>query len=316
MKTNTTPANSPSRLRSFLQLCRAPNVFTAAADVLMGYLFTHTDLEPWAVSLLLIAASCLFYTAGMVLNDVFDFEIDARERPGRPLPSGRISARLATWLGAELLLVGGALAWLASSFSGQYRGGLVAMALVAAVLLYDRWLKRTPLGPLGMGACRFLNVLLGMSAAESPWATGHFLVAAGIGVFIVGVTWFARTEVETSNRWQLVLSTLVIAAGLTLLACFPRLADNLPDVSRPKFAQMDRWPYLWAVIGLLIGSRCVRAIAEPTPQRVQAAVKSCIFSLIVLDGVICFSVRGVGWAMVIFALLVPMILLGRWIYST
>src|SRR6476646_9795012 len=109
------------RLRAFLQLCRAPNVLTAAADVLMGYLFTHPDLEPRVVSLLLIAASCLFYTAGMVLNDVFDLEIDARERPQRPLPSGRVSVRVAGRLGAALLLVGGALAWLASSFSGQYR---------------------------------------------------------------------------------------------------------------------------------------------------------------------------------------------------
>lgn len=307
---------TPARLRAFLQLCRAPNVFTAAADVLMGYLFTHPDLEPFLVSLSLVGASCLLYTAGMVLNDVFDLETDTFERPDRPLPSGRISVRMAVWLGAELLFVGSALAWLASSFSGQYRGGLVAMALVAAILLYDRWLKRTPLGPLGMGACRFLNVLLGMSAANESWSTGHYLVAGGIGLYIVGVTWFARTEAETSHRWQLILGTLVIAAGLALLAYFPRQAADLPAISQPKFVAMDRWPYLWAVIGLLIGSRCVRAIAEPTPARVQAAVKSCIFSLIVLNGVICFAVRGVGWAVVIFALLLPMTLLGRWIYST
>ena len=33
---------------------------------------------------------CL-YAAGMVLNDAFDAELDARERPERPIPSGRIS---------------------------------------------------------------------------------------------------------------------------------------------------------------------------------------------------------------------------------
>ena len=27
----------------------------------------------------------------MVLNDVFDAEVDARERPERPIPSGRVS---------------------------------------------------------------------------------------------------------------------------------------------------------------------------------------------------------------------------------
>ncbi|MGE0610099.1 MAG: UbiA family prenyltransferase, partial [Pirellulales bacterium] len=264
-----------SKLRSCLQLCRIPNVFTAAADVLMGYLFTHSSLEPWRFSLPLVAASCLLYTAGMVLNDVFDLDIDARERPHRPLPSGRISPRVAGWLGAELMLMGTAAGWITSSLAGEYRTGLAATALAAAVLLYDRWLKRTPLGPLSMGSCRFLNVLLGMSLAAGPWVAPHYLIAAGIGTYIVGVTWFARTEAQTSNRWQLLASTVVMGLGIACLAYYPQMADELPDVSNPaRFAPPGRWPYLCGMIGLVIGSRCVRAIANPTPQSVQMAVKS------------------------------------------
>ena len=33
----------------------------------------------------------LFYTAGMILNDVLDDDVDRRERPERPLPSGAVS---------------------------------------------------------------------------------------------------------------------------------------------------------------------------------------------------------------------------------
>ena len=62
--------------------------------------------------------------------------------------------------------------------------------------LYDRRLKGTLIAPLGMGACRFLNVLLGMSAAAEPWYEVHWLIAAAVGIYIAGVTWFARTEAE------------------------------------------------------------------------------------------------------------------------
>ncbi len=50
------------------------------------------------------------YAAGIALNDVFDYEIDLKERPGRPLPSGRVSRRFAAWTGGGLLLLGPVLA--------------------------------------------------------------------------------------------------------------------------------------------------------------------------------------------------------------
>ncbi|HEV3024083.1 MAG TPA: UbiA family prenyltransferase, partial [Pirellulales bacterium] len=91
-----------------------PNVFTAMADVLMGYLCTHDDLRLWHEFACLLAASCLLYMAGMVLNDVFDRDIDRRERPGRPIPSGRIAVGHAWWLGFGLLLSGTGVGWIAS----------------------------------------------------------------------------------------------------------------------------------------------------------------------------------------------------------
>jgi 4-hydroxybenzoate polyprenyltransferase len=103
-----------STLRGYLELVRLPNVFTAMADVAMGFLFTRADFLPgedgWLLGLLL-AASSLLYAAGVVLNDVFDLEVDAVERPHRPLPSGRVSPAVARWLGWELLVVGLAAAW-------------------------------------------------------------------------------------------------------------------------------------------------------------------------------------------------------------
>ena len=56
------------------------------ADIFLGYLLVHETLEPWWTFLLLLAASSLMYTAGMVLNDVFDVAVDRQERPKRPSP--------------------------------------------------------------------------------------------------------------------------------------------------------------------------------------------------------------------------------------
>ena len=78
---------------------RLPNVFTAMADIFMGFWLTHETLSPIGVFLLLLASSSFLYTAGMVLNDIFDLEQDRRERPQRPLPSGRILRPNATVIG-------------------------------------------------------------------------------------------------------------------------------------------------------------------------------------------------------------------------
>ena len=129
-------------MRAYLQLVRVPNVFTAMADILLGFLFTHESLEPWPQLALLLGASSLLYLAGMVLNDYFDRDIDARERPERPIPSGRITPPTAGSLGITMLLGGTALGWIAAFVSGDMRPAMVASLLAAAVFIYDSRAKR------------------------------------------------------------------------------------------------------------------------------------------------------------------------------
>jgi len=305
------------RLRPYLELFRLPNLFTALADVMMGFLVTHVALVPTGPFVALLIASGLLYTSGMVLNDVYDVDLDARQRPHRPLPSGRIDPTLAKALGYELLLAGVAAGWLAAWMIASPAPGIVAGCLAVAVVLYDRWLKRTVWGPLGMGACRALNVLLGMSAAFVLWHAVHVTIAAGIGLYIVGVTWFARTEAQKSSRFALSAATFTMMLGIAMLAWMPWWADaRLAAVSRPVFADRQRWPLFAAALAGLIAYRCLRAIVSPTPAMVQRAVKQAILSLIVLDAAVCFAFRGLGWSVLILLLLLPTLFLGRWIYST
>ena len=90
-------------LRAYLELVRPPNLFTAAADVLAGYLTIVPaigGIDGQELFWLLLATVCL-YGGGVVLNDYFDEPLDRVERPARPLPSGRASR-----LGARRLAVG------------------------------------------------------------------------------------------------------------------------------------------------------------------------------------------------------------------
>ena len=308
-----------SSLRAYFELFRLPNVFTALADIALGYGLTVSAGGGSLIVLgWLLVASAMLYTAGMVLNDVYDADVDARERPFRPIPSGRIARRFARWLGYELLAFGIAAAVIAGVLGASWRSPLVAVALAGSVLLYDVVLKSTPLAPLGMGLCRFLNVALGMSATTGEIASWHGLVAAGVGVYIVGVTLFSRGEAEQSARGRLALAMLIMAAGLALLAFFPRTveADAATWVFPGYFNLGTKWYLLWLLLAASILYRGALAVVEPSPQRVQYAVKHAILSLIMIDAAAVLAVRDVTYAASIVALLIPSVWLGKWIYST
>ena len=310
-----TSDQSRRRLRAYLELVRLPNIFTSMADVAMGFLFVQAISQPRDALVLglLIGASSLLYVSGVVLNDVFDLSWDTRWRPERPLPSGRVSPAVARWIGWESLLLGVALGWAAAFFAGHLRPGIVAAGLAGCIVAYDAALKQTPAGPLAMGLCRMLNVLLGMSVAAGPWAAEHWLVAGGIGTYIVGVTWLARTEARQSARLHLSMATAVMLSGVALLACLPLYSDRLLRVIQQDLLD---WYLLMALLGLLLGWRGMRAVVKPVSQRVQMAVRQCILSLVLLDAAVCFAVCGAKPAVMILLLLVPAIYFGRWIKST
>lgn len=294
----------------FARLLRLPNVFTAFADIGLGLCATAAlspavvnDSFGWKAALL-VAASGMLYSAGMVWNDYFDLEEDRRDRPFRPIASGRVSIRTAVILGV-LLLAGG---WACAAVTGKM-GAIIGAALVAAILAYDARIKRTSAGPVGMALCRFLNVLLGLSLADPadmPLTTRLHL-ALTVGVYIVGVTWFARTEEKRSDPKVLTRAALVMfAAALLALAVATRVP---PGTSSPLF------PYLLVAAGFWVGTPVLAAIRKPTADRVQAGVRRSIFGLVVLDALLASVFVGT-WGLLLVLLLPPALLLGKWVYST
>ncbi|HLJ98122.1 MAG TPA: UbiA family prenyltransferase [Gemmataceae bacterium] len=304
----------PFSLRAYAQLLRLPNVFTALADICLGWLGALAAGMPvsrWPSFICLMGASAALYSAGMVWNDFFDLEQDRRERPFRPLPSGRIARRNAARLGVALLAAGIGFAALASPFqaSAPWSALLLVVCLIAAILLYDAWLKRTWLGPVAMGTCRFLNILLGLSCAEATslgWPARIYL-ASVVGLYIVGVTWFARTEARVSNQSQLRAAAGVMATALVLALATPLW--SIGGTSSVLF------PYLLVGLGFLVGIPAAQAIAEPTPGHVQRTVKRAIVGLVVLDAALATALCGM-LGLMILVLLLPLLYLGQWIYST
>lgn len=298
---------------AYAQLVRLPNVFTAMADIVLAAAATGAILDHFGAFVLVLISSSLLYMAGMVWNDWFDLKQDLRERPGRPIPSGRVTTREAAMLGS-LLVFGGLLAAAAADFASDH-GWLslrIGVLLVIAIFLYDSILKRTWMGQYAMGSCRFFNVLLGLSAGMESIAPWGYALALSIGVYIVGVTWFAKTEARISKQQTLLTAALIMAGGLLLGLTVPTLAIEDPSFLPTTW---PLFPYLLAAYGFFLGLKIIPAIRDPRPDRVQPAVKRSILGLVVLDAILATSL--VGWpGLFIVILLAPAMWLGQWLYST
>jgi 4-hydroxybenzoate polyprenyltransferase len=305
-----------SRLHVYAQLVRLPNLPSALSNICLGAVATGALPQRWLpFGLLLLSSACL-YCGGMVWNDYFDIEQDKKERSFRPLPSEKISLGEAARLGAVLLAAGVLFAavagWALSQLDPAARAKtpiVLAVCLVVAIFLYNGGLKRTWCGPISMGLCRFLNVLLGVSASGSlPWPRGPHL-ALVVGLYVAGVTWFARTEARLSSQAMLRGAAAVMLLSLVLALMLP--VPLKAGESSPLF------PYLLVTFGFVVGLPVCQAIADPVPSRVQAAVKRCLMGLIALDAILATGVVG-ATGLVILLLLAPAVYLNRWrwLYAT
>jgi 4-hydroxybenzoate polyprenyltransferase len=206
-------------VRDLVELVRLPAALSVPGDALAGAAAARAALRgagragagrrrhAWAMP----AASVAFYWAGMALNDYADRDLDAVERPERPIPSGRVSPGQALGIAAGLTAAGLGLA----AAAGGRRAMPTAVALAGVVWAYDLALKHGPLGPVAMGAARGLDVLLG--AGESPRAAA--LPAAVMALHTTGVTALSRGEVHGAQPATAALATAVTAVSALSAVC-------------------------------------------------------------------------------------------------
>jgi 4-hydroxybenzoate polyprenyltransferase len=294
-------------MRDWLRLVRLPNLATAVADVLAGFLVCSQGPAalawPPAACWLAILASAAFYAAGMILNDVYDLALDRVERPERPLPRGAIAPRTAAAVGAALLTLAAAAACGASVIAQSPWPALVGAALTVAVWGYDRHAKQTSFGPVVMGACRGLNWLLGMTAAGGPHAAHEWLVPAGMAVYVAGITLYARDEAGRPRPAALAGGTLLMLVGLVTAAGFVWTRTLTGPLAAGCRIGARDWLLLWGILAASVLFRAVGGIVVPVPARVRQAVGNAIMSIITFDAVLVLAARGEPWALVVLALL-------------
>ncbi|MFM7056497.1 MAG: UbiA family prenyltransferase [Planctomycetota bacterium] len=293
-------------LFAWLKLLRLPTVFTALSNVLCGYLLAHRpqllDLPGQHPLWLLLASSAGLYLGGMVLNDFFDAPLDSKERPERPIPSGRISRNAAGILGF-CLLGGGTLTAAANS----PQSGCTALLIAACVLSYNALFKATVVGPCFMAACRLLNLLLGASTLplSAPTAPPVILVACSLSVYILGVTWFSRSEAGTISRRGLLSGLTLVLLGLLSDAYLVSHYAAGPAMLRGSTMGL-------LLLALNLSMRAASAITAARPKLLQQTVGLMLISLIFRDAMLVFAVTGnAQLALLTISLLIPASLLKR-----
>lgn len=283
-------------IRAYLELIRLPNLFTAMADVVAGYLYIGGDVQNFAKLIPLVLTSLCLYAGGVALNDACDLQTDRTERPARPIPSERIRLGSALTLSLLLLTCGVALAFAQSS-----QTGFVASSIVTCIVLYDTVLKRTWLAPSLMGLCRAGNLCLGFSCVTLLANPSMVVPLCLMWLYVTSVTTFARRETVPSSPLRLRLATVGVCLAV---GCLSVLAILLED-AQPMF--------LAGVVALviLLGQAGFRAAATGQPGDVQSAVKLFILSIILFDACLVWSSAGLIAALALSLLVLPTWLMGR-----
>lgn len=261
-----------NRLFYYITLCRPANVITAMADVLAGIsiaLFYGGLAEPGSFyrhTALLLATTAALYAGGIVFNDLFDADTDRIERPERMIPSGIISKRAARVFGTVLF----ALALICSALVNNL-AVVIAGAIALSALLYDYKSKQHSVaGPLNMGICRGLNLLLGIALIPGLLKEHWYLGMVPV-IYIFAVTTISRDEVHGGQK-----KNLAIAFILYLLVFF-----ILCMVGNNTKVYTGLWLLLPFFIGIM--QPLYKAWQNPQAKNIIGAVKAGVLSIIFLD---------------------------------
>lgn len=287
----TAPIKAPAGgARAWLQLTRPANVVTAWADVLAGFAVATAAARATLGAatagelFFLLCATTGLYAGGVVLNDVFDADLDLRERPERPIPSGAIRRRSAALLGGVLLSAGVVFGFAVSAVAGT-----ISVFVALCAVLYDGWAKHwSMVGPLNMGLCRAGNLMMG--AAAVPAAIGeHWYLAFIPLAYIAAITIVSRGEVHGGTPTSGAIGVALIVA---VLAVFPALwIWN-------SLSMLDALPFL-IVFAVAVVPAFANAALKADAPAARRAVRAGVLFLIMLDASIAAGYG--GWIFGIFA---------------
>ena len=221
------------RIWIYLELARPFTLLAPALGMVsggvMGWGATGRPVsEPFPLIFVAMGAlmAALLNAASNALNQIFDIEIDAINKPARPLPSGRMTKAEAGWLSVILYACALILGWLINSqcFILALVGALFTIAYSVPPIRTKRsWLLATLTIALPRGA---LLVVAGWSTAATVAQVEPWFVSLVLGGFLLGAAStkdFADVEGDRAGGCRTLpvsygakSATLVIAPFLVL----------------------------------------------------------------------------------------------------
>jgi UbiA prenyltransferase family len=300
-----TPMQRPN-FKDYLILVRLPNLFTLPSNILVGFVIASSlSMTSYVQVLLLVTISILLYCVGVILNDLYDYNIDKKERPDRPLASGKITRRAAVSLVIAFSILALALSLIVSTPTF-----VISSILIALIFGYDRYLKNKQAGPFIISAARVMNVMLGASIGfsnivGSPQFVILSFVLAITFVYVSLIGFVSRYEVHGfAKNLKLFLIPAIIITIIFLIILFSIMGffkyESLITLSIFSF----------------IMATTFYNIHKKDSVGIQQIVRNMILSIIVLDSTYLSGIRGVEVGVTVLVLLAPLLILSRKMYMT
>ena len=295
-----------SNLKDYLILVRLPNLFTLPTNVLVGYaIVSPITMTSYIQVLLLVTISILLYCVGLILNDIYDYNIDKKERPNRPLPSGKVSRRAAIGLVITFSILA-----LSLSFIISVTTFVISSIILITIIGYDKFLKKTRAGPFTLGAARVMNVLLGASVDFGNIGSYPHII---ILTFVLSITFVYVSLIGIISRYEvrgfpkdskLLLIPATVGAIIFLIVLF-------------SYAGLFKYESLitLAFFSFIMGITFYK-FQKNDSVGIQLIVKRMIMSIIVLDSSFLSGIVGIEIGIIVLAFLAPLLILARKMYMT
>jgi 4-hydroxybenzoate polyprenyltransferase len=294
--------------KDYLLLIRLPNLFTLPSNILVGFAIASAltlTFTSFVQVLLLVTISIFLYCVGLVLNDLFDYNIDKKERPDRPLASGKISRKVAIVLVTIFSVTALSLSLLVSVLTFG-----ISLVLIALIFGYDKYLKNTQAGPFTIAAARVMNVMLGTSASfNSIDSFPQFVILVFVltitFVYVSLIGFISKYEVQGfSENIKLYLIPVIIAGIISSIMLFTFIG----------FFKYESLIIL--ALFLFIMVKALYRIQKKDSIGIQQCIQKMIMSIIVLDSTYLSGIRGLEVGLPVLLLTAPLLILSRKMYMT
>jgi len=188
-----------SRVPVYLELGRPFTLVAPALGFFSGGLTAigAAPAEPWSSSVLIYPLigslmAAVLNAGNNALNQIYDLEIDRINKPGRPLPTGRVTIRGAWLFTVVTYAMALALAWLVQP-GGRHECFWIVLVAVICTFIYSMpplrtkrlgiWANVTIAIPRGV-----LLKVAGWSAVKTVFGVEPWYIGAIFGLFLLGAT--------------------------------------------------------------------------------------------------------------------------------